>query len=69
MKFKLHVPSKEAFMTGLMMEVGAVVVKEMYDIYKDIDPLKDVRQKMKAKRRKKEFDHIMAQTNLKGDLA
>lgn len=66
MKFNLFkVTNKEAFIMGAVSALGQVVVSEVYRTYVDIDPFAGVRTKIKQKKRKKEFDKIMAQTNLK----
>lgn len=59
------VTNKEAFIMGAATALGQVLVGEIYRTYVDIDPFKGVRTKIKQKKRKKEFDKIMAQTNLK----
>ena len=69
LKLKIGVPSKEALVTGMLMAAGECVVSEIYRTYIDIDPIKPIRDKIKAKQSKKRFDKIMAQTNLKEESA
>ena len=61
--------NKEAFVLGALTTLGQIAVSEIYRTYVDIDPFKGVRTKIKVKKRKKEFDKLMAQTNLKEELA
>ena len=69
MKLNLRLGSKEAFIAGMLSAAGQCLVSEVYRTYVDLDPMSGVRARMKVKKRKKEFDKIMAQTNLKEELA
>lgn len=61
--------NKETFIMGAVYALGQVAVSEIYRTYVDIDPFSGVRAKIKSKKRKKEFDKLIAQTNLKEELA
>lgn len=69
MFIKMIKPGKEAFVLGMLSAAGQVLVSEAYRNYVELDPLSGIRQKVKIKQRKKSFDKIMAQTNLKEELA
>lgn len=69
MKLNLRLGSKEAFIAGMLSAAGQCLVSEVYRTYVDIDPLAGMRRKIKVRKRKKEFDKLMAQTNLKEELA
>ena len=49
------------------MEVKKPLLLEFYRTYVDLDPLSGIRAKMKAKKRKKEFDNIIMQIDLKSE--
>lgn len=53
------------FVTGFVTSVGMGVGQEMYKLYQAVDPLYDTRMKVRKAKRKKNFDEIMSQTNLK----
>lgn len=63
------VTNKETFIMGALYALGQVAVSEAYRTYVDIDPFAGVRSKIKSKKRKKEFDRLMEQINLKEELA
>lgn len=69
LKLKLNVSSKEAFIMGAISAAGQVVISEIYRTYVDIDPFAGVRNKIKVKKRKKQFEKLIAQTDLKRELA
>lgn len=56
------------FLEGALPAVGGAVINECYKIYTAIDPTWEVRFKLGAKKRKKQFDNLMKQTNLKEEL-
>ena len=58
------------FLEGAVTTAGTVLVRESYKMYKTIDPLRNVRvRNFGESKRKKLFDDIMAQTNLKMEQA
>lgn len=69
MKLNLRLNSKEAFIAGALSAFGQVLVSEAYRTWVDIDPFAGTRSKMKIKKRKQLFNHIMQQTNLKEESA
>lgn len=57
-----------AFTAGLAQELGKSITHEGYKIFEAIDPLYEVRRRLEEKKRKKIFNDIMAQTNLRAEL-
>lgn len=53
------------FVEGFAVSTGMSIGQELYKLYEAIDPLYDVRMKMKKAKRKKRFDKMIAQTDLK----
>ena len=58
-----------SFLIGATTALGTAIVQETYRTYTAIDPMWEVRFKLGRRKRKKQFDHLMEQTNLKGELA
>lgn len=56
------------FVAGLVSSIGMAVGREGYKVFEAVDPLYDLRVKLSENKRKRQFDYIMSQTNLKGDL-
>lgn len=54
---------------GALPAVGGAVINECYKMYTAVDPTWDLRFKLGAKKRQKQFNNIMKQTNLKEELA
>ncbi len=59
---------KLGFAVGAAQMLGAAACRELYEIYKAVDPLYGVRVKLREAKNQKRFEHIMSQTNLKMDL-
>lgn len=55
----------ERFLLGAIGALGTVVIQESYRMYRTVDP---VTKMFKERKRKKKFDNIISQTDLKGDL-
>lgn len=53
------------FITGFATSTGMGIGQEIYKVYQAIDPLYDARMKLRKAKRKKDFEIMMAQTNLK----
>lgn len=56
----------ERFLLGAWTALGTVTVKESYRLYKSCNPIEE---HIRNKRNKERFDRIMAQTNLRDELA
>lgn len=53
------------FITGFATSTGMGIGQEIYKMYQAIDPLYDARMKLRKAKRKRDFEIMMAQTNLK----
>lgn len=58
-----------SFAHGVVTTLGAVLVEEGYRNYRACVPDKGIKALMDKKKRKKKFDDIMSQTNLKNEMA
>lgn len=58
-----------SFLIGATTALGSALVQETYKTYSAIDPMWDLRYKLAVKKRKKQFNKMMEQTNLKEELA
>lgn len=58
-----------SFLIGATTALGGALVQETYKTYAAIDPMWDLRYKLAVKKRKKQFNNLMKQTNLKEELA
>ena len=67
MKLKINLSSKEAFIAGVFSAIGQCLVSEIYRTYVDIDPTAGIRNKIKERKRKKQFDNILTQIDLKSE--
>ena len=55
----------ERFLLGAIGALGTVVIQESYRMYKSVDPVSKI---LEERKRKKRFDSIISQTDLREDL-